>query len=165
MQLTGLHVPFAGRGSGCIRQIKAHQPGPSLIMPDGTKGYNGLRCLRVVPTGDRFTLYSGGADGMVHRWDCTGGDIGGSAGTSIQMGDPYGNRGRAAPIITGMDVDPANPGVVAVGTNACDLYEVTDATQEIFMDGHEGDLFGMAFHPVNPTVFASVSESTRWGSG
>lgn len=78
--------------------------------PAGSKSFEGVRCLRlahwrpqagaagVVTTQDRFVLHSGGADGLICRWDVTEGDLVESrlAGPSIQLGDPYGGTGKDA---------------------------------------------------------------------
>jgi hypothetical protein len=49
---------------------------------------------------------------------------------------------------------------VLVGTINCDISELAlDGSSDMpLMDGHSGDIYHIAFHPVDPHVFATVSD-------
>ncbi|CAG9462264.1 unnamed protein product [Pedinophyceae sp. YPF-701] len=151
---------YAWRGGKCVRALDAHAAGPKQNLNDGSRATVGVRGLRLAYVGSKWVLYSGGADGVVHRWDVSDGTIrdGRMAGPPIRVRPPYGAPGAQPPIIKALDVDSTGR-TLLVGTADCDVFEVTDATQDIFVDGHEGDLWAVACHPARPDVFVSAAAS------
>lgn len=56
-----------------MKSIAAHGAGPSVISHDGSKTYGGLRCMKL--SDDNQTLITGGADGLIQKWDISSGSI------------------------------------------------------------------------------------------
>ena len=50
-----------------MRVVRAHKPGPQIVLADGSISFGGVRCLKI--RSDEKTLISAGADGAVHQWD------------------------------------------------------------------------------------------------
>lgn len=46
-----------------------------------------------------------------------------------------------------------------MGTNHCDIQELTPTTDETLMDGHSGDVHQLSFHPTKPNILATCSDS------
>ena len=50
-----------------MRVVRAHKPGPQIVLADGSISFGGVRCLKI--RSDEKTLISARADGAVHQWD------------------------------------------------------------------------------------------------
>jgi microtubule-associated protein-like 6 len=143
-----------------VRVVRAHAPGPQVLREDGPPTFHGVRCLRL--RADLKTLLSAGADGHVIKWDVSGGDLKeGSVLGATPVKSPYqgastGPNGPAAPVFRGLDCMPGSEVFIA-GTHRSDIWEIDD-TPEVLIYGHSADLYGVAWDPTNPTVFATASE-------
>ncbi|GAX82495.1 hypothetical protein CEUSTIGMA_g9922.t1 [Chlamydomonas eustigma] len=146
------------KGGTCVKAIAAHRPGVKSVQADGHPAYCGVRGLRAIKGGN--VLLSGGADGTVLQWDTSDGSIAESrfSGGAIQLSSPFGPGDRSVPAVRAIDYSE-ELGRILVGTNNCDIVELTETTNEALMDGHSGDVWFVAFHPTNPNVFATVSDS------
>lgn len=158
------------------------------VVPPPPGGYGGLRCLRL--RADHQILLSAGADGTIHRWDVSGGRLKGwkqianppeeptswkllnptpkpmgakeGEPKSIKVTTPY--KREAPPQFRGLDCRPGSKCFVA-GTNKCDIWEIDDdqptTAVKTLIYGHTADLYGIAWHPLRPNVFATACESER----
>ncbi|GIL71076.1 hypothetical protein Vretimale_17844 [Volvox reticuliferus] len=161
------------KGTAAVKAIQAHAKGPQAIQPDGHVAYTGLRGMRLVemrdpttgaPSGKRVLL-TGGADSTILRWDVSDGSVaeGRFAGPPLSLRSTLPDRGHC---IRSIDYDPAR-GVVLVGTNQCDILEVTESQQTVLVYGHCDDVWAVAFHPSLSHRAATVSEKvlTLWDLG
>ena len=158
------------------------------VLPPPPGGYGGLRCLRL--RADHQILLSAGADGTIHRWDVSQGRLRGwkqianppedplswkllnptpkpmgakeGEPKSIKITTPY--RREAPPQFRGLDCRPGSKCFVT-GTDKCDIWEIDDDQQTTSVNtliyGHTADLYGIAWHPLRPNVFATACESER----
>lgn len=62
--------------------------------------------------------------------------------------------------VRSIDYDVAR-GVALVGSNQCDVLEVTPAAQEVLVYGHCDNVWCVAAHPLIPQVAASACEKVR----
>jgi len=71
----------------------------------------------------------GGADGTLLQWDVSDGTITEArfAGNSIQLSSPFGPTDRTLPAIRSIDYSP-DLGRILVGTNNCNIIELTETT-------------------------------------
>mmetsp|Transcript_34365 Transcript_34365/g.76299 ORF Transcript_34365/g.76299 Transcript_34365/m.76299 type:complete len:1172 (-) Transcript_34365:306-3821(-) len=146
------------KGNAAVKAIAAHRPGFKVVQSDGQPAFSGVRGLRVIKDGT--ILLSGGADGTILRWDTSDGNLQESrfAAPPIQLKNPFGLSDKSVPAIRSLDYSPDLDRIL-VGTSNCDVLEVSDTTDEVFMDGHPGDVYFIAFHPNKPNIFATVSDS------
>ena len=97
-------------------------------MRDGSLAYMGVRALALaemeVNGARKLVLVSGGADGVLQRWDCSasGPKEGVLASPAIKLVSP--GTGTVAPCIRAVDVSPDGKAIL-VGTSACNMYEVS----------------------------------------
>ncbi|KAK3283901.1 hypothetical protein CYMTET_8419, partial [Cymbomonas tetramitiformis] len=167
--------PLPGCSYKLVQLVRGHGPGPPIYTSDGKVTHSGVRVLKLRQTNE--TLLSGGADGCVVAWDVR--QVADSKG-AIKMypmgradsrGNPIETTGPsrfelAMPFkelqsaVVGLDSLPSLPNCFIAGTNKCEIWEV-DKDPEVLIFGHAGDLYGVAAHPKDPTVFASVSEAAR----
>lgn len=161
--LTGMpggEIAVWSRERKCVRVVRAHAAGPQVLREDGPPTHHGVRCLRLRE--DMKTLLSAGADGHVIRWDVSGGDLKeGSVMGATPVKSPYqgavtGPNGPTAPVFRGLDCMPGSDVFIA-GTHRSDIWEIDD-TPEVLIYGHSADLYGVAWDPTNPTLFATASE-------
>lgn len=82
--------------------------------------------------------------------------LGATAVKSPYQGSSRGPNGPAAPAFRGLDCMPGSDVFVA-GTHRSDIWEI-DETPEVLIYGHSADLYGVAWDPTNPTVFATAAE-------
>jgi len=152
---------YVWKDRSVVKSFAAHAPGPSVIAPDGSKSYSGLRCMRMM---DDRTLVTGGADGVIHKWDVSSGPLGEDCkiGEPVKISPPYAAAGvKTKPVaLRALDVKPDTEDIV-VGTGSCDVWEVTQSGSEVLIFGHNADLYHLAWHPSKPDVFATACESAR----
>ena len=142
----------SGKPGTCIAVLKAHGPGKPFVDREGKRRYHGVRCLKLRFNGTE--LLSGGADGTLIRWDCSGGRLGSPIGTQrIQT------PGEKFTAFRAIDSHPGSNQYMA-GTSHCDIWEV-DNDPSVLIYGHVADLYGCAFHPNQPHKFATVCESSN----
>ncbi|MEW5311518.1 MAG: hypothetical protein WDW38_003227 [Sanguina aurantia] len=149
------------KGNAAIRAIAAHRPGPSGIQPDGHVAYTGLRGMRLCK--DNKVLLTGGADGIILQWDVSDGNLLDSrmAGPSIVVKSAYGESERNNSVmVRSLDYNEER-GTILVGTQQCDIIEITDAVQEVMSFGHSADIWDVAFHPLLPHICATASDNSR----
>ena len=156
---------YVWRDGNAVRSINAHRSGAAVILTDGVQTFGGVRALRL--TSDKKSMLSGGADGMVHRWDVTR-ELTEKCRMeqsvhSVLLESPYKNE--TPPSIRSLDLLPDGNGFV-IGTNRCDVWEVVKGddnawAMEVLIYGHTADLYGLCWHPAIPTVFATAAESNR----
>lgn len=78
-----------------------------------------------------FDVYAGGADGVVLQWDVSDGNLLESrmAGPSITVRSAYGESERGSNVmVRSLDYNEER-GVILVGTQQCDIIEITEASQ------------------------------------
>lgn len=85
--------------------------------------------------------------------------------------NPY--RGEGPPIIKALDVVPGDDDAdgdgsqddkVVVGTNMCELLELSDEeedTVQVLNTGHTDDVLAVALHPFDSSIFATAAESSN----
>lgn len=102
-------------------------------MPDGSLAHQGVRGLAIAEMDvagiPRLVLVSGGADGVLRRWDVSDHPPkeGVEAAPPIQLRGPYGGGKR--PCIRALDVDRDTAACkILVGTDGCDVFEVTEGS-------------------------------------
>jgi len=141
-----------------IKSVAAHAAGPKYVQPNGSMAHIGVRGLCLCKDGT--VLLSGGADGKVLSWDASDGIIKDNrfAADAVQLTNPFNDVQKLTPAVRALDYS-ANLDRILVGTSNCDVVEIADGEVEMLMDGHAGDIWGVAFHPAKPEVFASVADS------
>eukprot|EP00775_Hariotina_reticulata_P001782 gene1782-2116_t len=158
----------------CCKVVTAHGPGqkqPSIH--DGRPCLQGVRCLAL--RGDSTELVSAGSDGRICIWDITGDGLGHQL-QAVQFQDP----GEDAPAsFRALDVRPAGSELL-LGTHCCDLWVMNVAVScttlatgnsegmgregvgvlpEPLIQGHTGDVYGLAYHPKKPHRFVTACQS------
>lgn len=90
---------------------------------------------------------------------------------SFQITSPYKNEGP--PAFRALDCRPPNnpgdplPQEFVMGTNRCDVWEVeykpgkSQPEVNVQVYGHIADLYAVATHPLDPSIFASTAEADR----
>ncbi|KAG2444303.1 hypothetical protein HXX76_001060 [Chlamydomonas incerta] len=164
-------VVLTGNEAGCIctwkgvrlsRETQAHGAGPPTRRPDGKPSHGGVRALVLQTDG---VLLSGGADGAVHVWDVSSGDLGPLLRRfPLLRPDQVGTT--APPAIRGLDCAPDIPEMFVAGVASCDVWEV-DKDPEVLVYGQQADLYGLATNPAFPHVYATCCDSdsvTVWSS-
>jgi microtubule-associated protein-like 5 len=190
---VGLFVPpyptRAGSTYALSKIFKAHEPGPSMTLTDGSMQCGGVRAI--VLRSDYRTVLTGGADGHVVLWNLStpaGAKADGTPLKGVRLtcraapGETAGpNRYKLAgpkapledevlPMVRSLDTHPLKDGDGAgggsafpefiAGTDGCDIWEV-DRDPRVLVEGHEDDVYVCAVHPALPHIFATACSSNR----
>uniref|UniRef100_A0A383W527 PLAT domain-containing protein n=1 Tax=Tetradesmus obliquus TaxID=3088 RepID=A0A383W527_TETOB len=164
----------------CCQVVQAH--GPGLKMPsvhDGQPVLQGVRCLAL--RCNNTELVSCGSDGRICIHDITGDKLG-SILQTLQFQHPA-QSGPAS--FRALDVRRGGSELL-LGTHCCDLWELDPAAAtgginaspsaastarpgsaaaaasvlpEPLIQGHTGDVWGVAYHPLKPHRFVTACES------
>jgi len=145
------------RGAVAIKAITAHRRGPQVNI-DGQPGFYGVRGLRLCKKNN--VLISGGADGTVLQWDVSDGTLQESrfVAPSVSIPSPFGPGDKWAPCIRSLDYSEELDRIV-IGTNHCDVKEISGEEVDVLMYGHSGDVYQLAWHPALPNVMVTASDS------
>jgi len=129
----------------CVAVVKAHSRDVKVL------------CLRT----DGQTLLSGGGDGKVIEWDVSevASAVGEAVGAALKQQNVTQLAGKRTGIIGLDDTDDPASDVFIAGTDGNDIIEV-DAYPSTLIEGHHADLYGVAPHPLNPSIFATACEDS-----
>ena len=149
------------RDGRAVRRIKAHRRGPRTIQPDGAVAWGGgVAALRL--RDDDETLLTGGADGVVARFDASGGDVGDPVTDPLVLAHPNGSGIATRPSpVRALDCVPGSDVIVA-GTANCDVFRVALAPERegasLVAGGHAATCRATCWHPARADRFFTCAE-------